>query len=131
MIKAYLDGIPSLYEGEDIEIRYTVYKDGEFLLKETRNLPYDKPAVVGQIALITLLRSIKEYKQEEIVVMVNNPALCEYIRGTSTNQSKDMQRVARESKKELERFIKLELRDVSGDKKSRMNWGEELELKSL
>ena len=34
MIKAYLTAIPTLYEGEDVQIRYSVYEDDNNLFKE-------------------------------------------------------------------------------------------------
>ena len=35
MIKAYLTWISTPYEGEDIEIRYSIFQDGELIFKES------------------------------------------------------------------------------------------------
>ncbi|MEG2871059.1 MAG: hypothetical protein RR875_05865, partial [Clostridium sp.] len=66
MIKAYLAAIPSLYEGEDIEVRYSIFKDEVLARQESGFLEYVKPALVGQASVLTLLPKLEKYKEEEI-----------------------------------------------------------------
>ena len=127
MIKAYLAGFPSLYEGEDIEVRYTIFEDQELLLKESVVLEYVKPIIVGQVALIKLLIILERYTEEDIAIIVNDAALCELIRGTSTTKNKDVLQMARDIKKELAKFKKLNIKDVREDRVEFKKWNEVLQ----
>ena len=69
MIKAYLAAIGAPYEGEDIEVRYCIYEGQELLCKESVFQEYQKPAVVGHVALVTLLRELEKYKDKEILIL--------------------------------------------------------------
>ncbi len=126
MIKAYVVGISSQYEGEDIEVRYCIYEYEELLCKESIFLEYKKPAIVGQVTLATLLEKLEKYKGKEIVVMVNDAALCEIIRGTSTTKNKDVLDMARETRAELAKFENLVIKDVSVDRVELARWNEVL-----
>ena len=128
MIKAYLAGISSLYEGEDIEIRFCIYEDQELLCKDSVIMEYKKPAIVGQVALITLLKELEKYMAKEIVIMVNDAALYEFIRGTSTTKNKDVLKMARETRKELIKFGNVAIKDVSVDHVELAKWNEVLQL---
>ena len=124
MIKAYLAGISSLYEGEDIEVRYCIYEDQELISKESIILEYKKPAIVGEVALLRLLKELEKYKKKEITIIVNDAALCEFIRGTSTTKNRDILKLVKEIQKELSKFEKVVLKDVSVNHKERANWNE-------
>jgi hypothetical protein len=124
MIKAYLTGIASLYEGENIEVRYTIYEDENLLSKDSIVMEYEKPAIVGQIALITLLRKLKKYMSKEIVVIINDAALYEVVRGTSTSKNNDVLKMAVQTRKELSVFPNLVIKDVSNDKAELVKWKE-------
>jgi hypothetical protein len=126
MIKAYLTGIASLYEGENIEVRYTIYEDENLLSKDSIVMEYEKPAIVGQIALITLLRKLKKYMSKEIVVIINDAALYEVVRGTSTSKNNDVLKMAVQTRKELSVFPNLVIKDVSNDKAELVKWKEVL-----
>lgn len=126
MIKAYLLGISSQYEGEDIEVRYRIYEDQELLCKESIIMEYKKPAIVGQVALITLLKELEKYRDEEIVIIVNDTALCEVIRGTSTTKNKDVLKMATETREELLKFGNSVIKDVSVDRVELAKWKEVL-----
>ncbi len=124
MIKAYLAGISSLYEGEDIEVRYCIYEDQELISKESIILEYKKPAIVGEVALLRLLKELEKYKKKEITIIVNDAALCEFIRGTATTKNRDILKLVKEIQKELSKFEKVVLKDVSVNHKERANWNE-------
>lgn len=128
MITAYLLGISTYYEGEDIEIRFHVFKDGELLFKDDLLKEYKKPAVVEHVALITLLKRLEEFKGQEITVIINNASLYEQIRGTSTLKNKDTIRMTSRVKEKLDKFgNNLIIEDVSNDKIGLKNWKEILE----
>lgn len=46
MIKAYLAAFPMLYEGEDIEVRYSLFQDDIPIKKESIYLEYMKPLLM-------------------------------------------------------------------------------------
>lgn len=127
MIKAYLLGISTLYEGEDIEVRYSIYEDQELLGKQSIMMEYMKPAIVGQVALRTVLKELEKYRGKEIVILVNDPALNEIIRGTSTTKNKDVLQMARETKEELVKFGNTVIKDVSVDRVELARWNEVLQ----
>lgn len=126
MIKAYLSGISTQYEGEDIEVIYSIYEDQDLLLKKSVMLDYEKPAIVGQVALLTLLTQLEKYKSKEIVIIVNDPALYEIVKGTSTTKNKDVLRMARKTKKELMKFEDIIIKDISGNREEWAKWNEML-----
>lgn len=126
MVKAYLAGISSLYEGEDIEVRFTVYEDQALISKDSIMLGYEKPALVGEVAMLTLLKELEKYKNKEITILVNDGALCECIRGTTTTRNRDVLNKAKEIRKELTAFEKLEIKDVSVNHVDLKRWNEEL-----
>ena len=127
MIKAYLAGISSQYEGEDIEVRYRIYEDQELLCKESVMMEYKKPAVVGQVALVRLLKELEKYNGKEIVIIINDAALNEIIRGTSTTKNKDVLKMARDTREELIRFGNAVIKDVSGDRVELAKWNKVLQ----
>lgn len=124
MITAYLVGISEGYEGEDIEIRYSIFRD-QLISKNTIWDNYKKPAVVGLAALVKLLKVLEEYKDEEINIIVNNPALYEIIRGTSTTKNKDVLKMAGIAKGKLKEFNNnVTITDVSNNKQDLAKWNE-------
>ena len=124
MIKAYLAWIESLYEGESIEVRYTVFEGQELLYKEAIMLEYKKPAVVGLVALMTLLKKLKKYREEEILILINDAALNEIVRGTSTTKNNNVLKTAVRMRKELSEFSNTVIRDVSTDRSELTEWTE-------
>ncbi len=127
MIKAYLAGISTQYEGEDIEVRYCIYEDEEFLCKESVMMGYKKPAIVGQVALTRLLKELVKYRNQEIVIIVNDAALNEIVRETSTTQNKDVLNMAKKTKAELSKFENLDIKDISGNRTELLEWDEILQ----
>lgn len=126
MIKAYVAGIPSLYEGEDIEIRYAIYEEENLLSKEMIRAHYKKPAVVGAVAFIRTLKALVKFVNEEVTIVVNDAALFAFIRGTGKTNDKDVQKLVREIQIELKKFDKLLIKDVGKDFKELEKWNEVL-----
>ena len=126
MIEAYLAGIASQYEGENIEVRYSVYEDQKLLCKESVMMEYKKPAIVGQIALITLLKKLKKYMGKEIVIIISDAALYEIVRGTSTTKNSDVLKMASQTRKEFTKFRNTLIKDVSKEHVELMKWNEVL-----
>ncbi|MEJ8554164.1 hypothetical protein [Tepidibacter sp. Z1-5] len=128
MITAYIVGITTYYEGEDIEIKINIFKDEESLLKQSYFKQYRKPAVVEHVALLDTLKRLEPYKGEEITIVINNPSLYEQIRGTSTLKNEEALKMTKEVNKKLKEFENsITIKDVSNDKDGLKQWKEILE----
>ncbi len=128
MIKAYLAGFSTLYEGEDIEVRYCIYEDQEMIRKEIVMMEYKKPAIIGQVALMKLLKELKKFKNKEIIIFVNDGALYECIRGTSTTQNKNVLKMSSEARESMMKFDNCVLKDVGGDGEELEKWNKALQF---
>ena len=127
MIKAYMAAFSTLYEGEDIEVRYSLIQDDQVIKEESVYLEYMKPAVVGVNALLILLRKLEAYKQETIVITINDGALNEIIRGTNTTQNGEVLKLAGKIKKELSKFQRVSFLNVTNkDRAELAEWKEVL-----
>lgn len=124
MIKAYLVGISILYEGESIEVRYRIFDGEELVSKKSVILGYKKPAIIGNIAMVILLKELERYKDREIVIYINDGALYETINGTSGTKNKDLLEKARNTRKELRKFANLEIINISGNHEKIEEWNE-------
>lgn len=123
MITVYLAGISAYYEGEDIEIRYRIYNGEDLILKESILKDYKKPAVVGPFALLTVLKELEKYQDDEITIIVNDPALNELIRGTSTTKNAGVLKMVNMAKDRLKQFEKsVKIKDISNDKVALAKW---------
>lgn len=129
MIKAYLVGISTQYENEDIQIRYRIYKDQELICEKMILHGYTKPLVVSHVALLTLLKELKKYMECEIIIIINDAALNEQIRGTSTTKKPDVQKMAKKVREELNKFINsVTIKDVSGNHAELVKWNDILQF---
>ncbi len=126
MIKAYLAGIASYYEGEDIEIQYSIYDDLELISKNSVKMDYVKPAIVGQVAMKILLNKLEKYIGKEIVVVVNDTVLYESIRGTLKTKNMHVLRMAKEARKRIAGFENFKIEDVSANHVALRKWAEAL-----
>lgn len=122
MIKAYLAGFTSPLEGEDIEIRYSIYEDQDLLNRQSILLEYQKPALVGLVSLSHLMQELKSQIGKEIVILINDPALYELIRGTSTTKNREQLKMVMEVTKEFMKFDGMILKDVSQDHEELLKW---------
>lgn len=127
MIKAYVVGISNHYEGEDIEIRYSIFDDQEHLCKRSVFKEYRKPLVVSHVALLTLLKHLKKYKGNEIVILINDASLFEQIRGISQTKKTDVLKMASRVQQELNKFgDTVIIQDVSNDSGKLRDWNDVL-----
>ena len=122
MIKAYLATIPTYYEGEDIQVRYSIIQDQSILKKEYINLDYVKPAVTGLIGMITLVNKLQEYKLEEIEIIIYDAALYELVNGTSTTKKGEILKIASKARRMIKTLKNLRITDVSKDHSLISDW---------
>lgn len=115
MIKAYLAWIPSYLEGEDIEIRYVIYKDGELIEKQSKFKDYCKPGFSGLLAMEELLEALEGHRYEDIQVIINDGSVYELLMGISMTNKHDLLRRAKKVMEEIDEFPNLEIENVSAD----------------
>ena len=126
MIKAYVVGIESLYEGEDIEIRYRVYKDGDLLKEKAFYDNYTKPILVTQLAMLSVLRFLENYRDQEIELIINDGATYSLIEKTSSPKNLEAIKMAKTTRRKLKEFQNLSLINVSADHKQIEDWDNKL-----
>ncbi len=128
MIKAYLAFISLGYEGEDVEIQYSIYDGEELIKKQVSYIDYKKPALAGQFAVRMLLEELEDYKEEEIKIIIHDGALYEVLIGTSTSRDRELQEMGKETREEFERFRDLEIEDIEGDHLAIEEWRDKLKF---
>lgn len=124
MIKAYLAWISTPFEGEPIEIRYRIYKNEEELDSDSIIIDYKKPATVGLVATIELLKRLNKHRSDEIIVIINDGALYENIRGTSGTKNRDVQMMSKKAREELNKFDNVTFDNISGNHTRIVEWNE-------
>ncbi len=124
MIKAYLMWISTPYEGEPIEIRYRVYKNEEKIYSDSIAMDYMKPAIVGHVATIELLKSLEKHRNDEIIIVINDGSLYESIRGTSATKNRDVQMMSKKVREELSKFDNVTFDNISGNHTRLVEWNE-------
>jgi hypothetical protein len=123
MINAYMAAFSSFYEGEDVEVRYRLIQDEQVIKEESVYLEYMKPSVVGINGLLVLLSKLEAYKDDTIVITINDAALYEIIRGTNTTQKGEVLKLASKIKKELSKFHKISFVNVTNkDREELAQW---------
>ncbi|TJX12853.1 hypothetical protein E9840_11785 [Tissierella creatinini] len=124
MIKAYLASISTQYEGEAIEARYRIFNDGNLIINKSLMLDYIKPVLVGHATLDRLLEELEDYNDQEIKIYINDGALFESVNGTSGTKNHELLRMAKETRKELDKFHDLEIINVNGNHEQLTEWNE-------
>ena len=129
MLKAYLVGIGTPYENEDITVRYRVFKEESIILEKDLLMDYSKPLIVSHTALLTLMRDLEKLDENDILIIINDAALYEQIRGTSTTKNRDVLKMARIVKETLNKTKKtIKFKDVSGNQADFVEWNEKLKF---
>ncbi|GMQ58771.1 hypothetical protein AN1V17_31670 [Vallitalea sediminicola] len=127
MITAYLVGISTYQENEDIEVRYCIYDENELVCKESVWREYKKPLVVTHWALLTLLKKLKEFGDSDITIKINDGALYEQINGTSTTKNKDVLVAAKKVRERLKHYPRVTIKNVGIDNDELNEWNKILE----
>ena len=122
MIKAYVVGIESLYEGEDIEIRYSIYKEDELIGRESFYEDYKKPILVTQLAIQKTLKELAKFKQEEIELIINDGSTYSLLEETSMPKNQEAIKLAKVTRRKLKQFNNLTLVNVSADHRQIEEW---------
>jgi len=124
MIKAYLTCVSTPYEGEDIEIRYRIYRDEELIAKESIFEDYCKPALSGLVSMGRLLKILEDYIKEEILVVINDGALYEVLNGSSMTKKEEVQHLGSKIRKAVDKFYDIDIVNVGGNHEEMLKWDE-------
>ena len=128
MITAYLVGISTYQENEDIEIRYSIYKDDELICKKNCWAGYKKAPLVTHTAIDILLKKLKQYKDEDIIIVINDGAVYEQLNGTSGIKKQDIRKVAKNLKKKIDSFAgRIVIKNVSTDPEAKKDWNNKID----
>ena len=122
MIKAYLTWISTPYEGEDMEIRYRIFKDEELIVKESIFEEYTKPALCGLVSMSKLLKELEKHIKDEIVVVINDGALFEMLNGTSRTKKEEVQYLGHKVRKAIDKFYDIRIENISGNHLEIQEW---------
>lgn len=131
MLKAYVYGESAFIEGEDLHVRYIIFdEEGNTVLKDDTYIDYVKPYISDQAAILEMLSKmeVEGMNGAEIDIIINNAAVLELIRGTSTTKNKDAKNAAVNVVRKVGKLgITAEFTDVSGDYKEKCKWSEIIE----
>ncbi len=129
MKRLYVEGIPSYHVMEEMHFKYVLYDGEEAAATKEVYHEYRKPALVGLYSIILLMKEFPELKDVEVQVIVNDGALLEQIRGTSTTKNKDILKVAELCRKQLDKFGgKISLISVAGKHEEMVKWESSLKV---
>lgn len=124
MIKAYLTWISTHYEGEDIEIRYSIFNDEDLVEKKSFFAKYTKPALCGLVATEKLLEDLEDYIEEEITIVIHDGSLFEILNGTSGTNKEEVQVFGRKVRKQLEKFDDIQIENITGNHLEVKEWSD-------
>lgn len=129
MKKIYILETPAYHEMDEMLFKYAVYEND--VLVETREVyhEYRKPMLAGLYSIIILMKEFPQYKNQPLEIIINNGALAEQIKGTSTTKNKDIIKVAELVRKQIGKYSsQLEIRSVAGNHDDMVEWKEKLEI---
>ena len=129
MKKLYVEGLPSYHEMDEMVFKYVLYEDNELLEAKTVYHDYRKPALTGLYAVILLMKEFPKLKNQEVEIIMNEGALLEQIKGTSTTRNRDILKVADLCRRQMSKFGgKLKLVSVSGNHEGKVEWESRLDV---
>lgn len=123
MIRAYLVGTPSPYEGEDITVEFFIYKDDNLIMHKNIYMDYVKPAQVNHSGLERMLVEFRPYKEEEILVYINDTPLFEALNNTlQTKKLKDLILLGKKTQRSLSKFQNIQVINVATNPALQKEW---------
>lgn len=129
MKRMYVEGMPSYHEMDEMMFKYALYEDEELLETKTVYHDYRKPALTGLYSIILLMKEFPGLKSQELEVVVNDGALREQIKGTSTTKNRDIIKVAELCRKHLDKFGgKIKIHSVAGNHEGKLDWESRLDV---
>lgn len=125
MITAYVEGFTTQFEGEDIEIDFAVFEDGELLEQGQEFKAYQKPVLVGLVAMNTLLNTLSKYEGQKILIIINDPALYEQVNGTSATKNSKVVEMGKKTRHKIAKHGEaLTIKDISNQYSEREKFAE-------
>jgi len=128
MKNIYLKVIPAYQETEEMIFTYAVYDEDEtFVEKKELFHEYRKPVLASLFAISSILKELKPYRSEKVVIIVNDGALMDEINGTTQTKNRDVLKVADLTRTNLRRFSDtISVVSVAGNHQAKLNWDRKL-----
>ena len=124
----YLKVTPAYQETEEMIFTYTVYdEDGTFVEKKELFHEYRKPVLASLFAISSVLKELRPYRSEKIVITVNDGALIDEINGTTQTKNRDVLKVADLTRNNIRNFSDtISFVSVAGNHPAKLNWDSKL-----
>ncbi len=125
----YALGTPAYHEQDEMVFKYVVYDQEKVVSEKTVYHEYRKPSIVGLYTILLLLKEIPEYKTEEVTIIVNDGAILEQIKGTTTTKNTDILKVAKLCRNNLRSYSStISIESVAGTYKGKLDWERKLDI---
>lgn len=128
MKNIYVKVTPAYQETEEMVFTYAVYDENDTLV-EKNNLYHDyrKPVLASLFAISSILKELKPYRAEDIVIIVNDGALIDELNGTTQTKNRDVLKVAELTRTNVRRFSDtITFKSVAGDHQAKLNWNSKI-----
>lgn len=128
MKNIYVKVTPAYQETEEMIFTYAVYdEDGTFVEKKELFHDYRKPVLASLFAISSIIKELRPYRSEEIVIIVNDGALIEELNGTTQTKNRDVLKVADLTRNNIRKFSDtISFVSVAGDHQAKLNWDSKL-----
>jgi hypothetical protein len=127
MKTVYLEVTPAYHEQEELVFNYAVYDDEKRLKRDTLYFEYRKPAIAPLFGVMQVLKELKTYQKDEILFIVNDGALVEQLKGTTTTKNADVLKVAELARKHVLKFSnQVSFKSIAGEYQAMLNWESKL-----
>jgi len=130
MKKIYVLITPAYHESEEMVFTYAVYdKDEQLVEKKSIYHEYRKPLLAGLFGISAILKELKPYRSEDVIIVVNDGALIEQINGTTTTKNTDVLKIAKTTRKSINNFSDtISFVSVAGNHTEKLNWESKLSV---
>lgn len=124
----YLQVTPAYHEQEEMVFTYAVYNGEERVERNVLYFEYRKPVLAALFGVMQVLKELRPYRSEEILVVVNDGALIEQLNGTTSTKNNDVLKVADLARRHVNKFSEtISFISVAGDHQAMLNWESKLE----
>lgn len=128
MKNIYFKVIPAYQETEEMVFTYAVYDEEEKLVeKKVLYHDYRKPVLASLFAVSSILKELKPYRSEEIVLIVNDGALIDELNGTTQTKNRNVLKIAELTRNNVRKFSDtITFKSVAGNYEEKLDWDRKL-----
>lgn len=127
MKNIYVKVTPAYQETEELVFTYAVYDEEKLIEKKVLYHDYRKPVLASLFAVSSILKELRPYRSEELVVIFNDGALIDEINGTTQTKNRDVLKVAELTRNNIRKFSDtISFISVAGNHTAKLNWNSKL-----